>query len=119
MVATARGYSEIAQLLSGNEAEVCFKLYISVIVCILTSEIKGNSVPHMAQYMRDLCHCLDTGTVWLKLPKAHPHQPPPTPTHSSNHPPPPTHGSNLKTFLLYYHKVEVIILWSALSIVMA
>ncbi len=41
--------------------------------CILTSEIKGNSVPVSAIWHsseRDLCHYLDTGTVWLKLPKA-------------------------------------------------
>ncbi len=36
---------------------------------ILTSEIKGNSVPVSAIWHsseRDLCHYLDTGTVWLK-----------------------------------------------------
>ena len=33
MAATAHGYSEIAQLLRGNEAEVCFKqLYIGIML---------------------------------------------------------------------------------------
>ena len=43
--------------------------------CILSGQIKGNTVPISAIWHRsdgELCHYLDTGTVWLKLLKAHP-----------------------------------------------
>ncbi len=41
---------------------------------ILSGQIKGNTVPISAIWHRsdgELCHYIDTGTVWLKLPKAH------------------------------------------------
>ena len=43
--------------------------------CILSGQIKGNTVPISAIWHRsslELCHYLDTGIVWLKLPKAYP-----------------------------------------------
>ncbi len=45
-----------------------------VCCCILSWQIKGNTVPISAicnMSSLELCH-LDTGIVWLKLPKAHP-----------------------------------------------
>ena len=46
-----------------------------VLCCILSGQIKGNTVPISAIWHRsslELCHYLDTGIVWLKLPKTHP-----------------------------------------------
>ncbi len=43
--------------------------------CILSWQIKGNTVPISAIWhrsSRELCHYLDTGIVWPKWPKAHP-----------------------------------------------
>ncbi len=53
-------------------ASICYHNYAC---CILSGHIKGNTVPISAIWHRsslELCHYLDTGIVWLKLPKAHP-----------------------------------------------